>query len=108
MVTETEIPTKTENSVKTKVKSHINEPSKYKVIFLNDDKTTVEFVVESLVDIFNYQFENATHKAAEIHQAGSSVVAVYTYELAEQKGIEVTLAARASGFPLQVRIEAEE
>jgi ATP-dependent Clp protease adapter protein ClpS len=43
----------------------------------------------------------------EIHEAGSSVVAVLPYEIAEQKGIEVTMEARTEGFPLQVKIEAE-
>jgi len=107
MTTETDIPTKTDNLVKTRVKSHLKEPPKYKVIFINDDKTTMEFVVDSLIEIFNYDHDRAMSKTQEIHQDGSSVVAIYTYEIAEQKGIEVTLAARASGFPLQVKIEED-
>jgi ATP-dependent Clp protease adapter protein ClpS len=42
-----------------------------------------------------------------IHDQGSAVVAVLPYEIAEQKGIEVTLDARSQGFPLQVKVEAE-
>jgi ATP-dependent Clp protease adapter protein ClpS len=42
-----------------------------------------------------------------IHEQGSAVVAVLPYEIAEQKGIEVTLDARQEGFPLQVKIESE-
>jgi ATP-dependent Clp protease adapter protein ClpS len=42
-----------------------------------------------------------------IHQLGSAVVAILPYEIAEQKGIEVTISARAQGYPLQIKIEAE-
>ena len=99
---------KTDDTVKTRIKSHLKEPPRYRVIYMNDDKTTVEFVIETLIDIFNYDDDRAIEKTKEIHDQGSSVVAVYSYELAEQKGIEVTLLARSSGYPLQVRIEAEE
>lgn len=99
---------KADDTVKTRIKSHLKEPPRYRVIYMNDDKTTVEFVIETLIDIFNYNDDRAIEKTKEIHDQGSSVVAVYSYELAEQKGIEVTLLARSSGYPLQVRIEAEE
>lgn len=108
MTVETDTPTKTQDAVKTRIKSHVKEPPRYRVVYINDDKTTMEFVVESLIEVFNYDQERAVQKTNEIHEQGSSVVAIYSYELAEQKGIEVTLAARSQGFPLQVRIEPEE
>lgn len=108
MTVETDTPTKVNDAVKTRIKSHIKEPPRYRVIFMNDDKTTMEFVVESLVEFFNYTEDGAMVKTGEIHEQGSSIVAVYSYELAEQKGIEVTLAARTQGYPLQVRIEPEQ
>ena len=43
----------------------------------------------------------------DIHNAGSAVVAVLPYEIAEQKGIEVTVSARSRGYPLQVKVEAD-
>ena len=43
----------------------------------------------------------------KVHEEGSAVVAVFPYEIAEQKGIEVTLLARNNGFPLQVKIEQD-
>lgn len=108
MTNEIDVPIKPEDSVRAKIKTHIKEPPKYKVIFMNDDKTTMEFVVESLVEIFNYEETDAIEKTKEIHENGSSIVGIYSYEIAEQKGIEVTLLARSRGFPLQVRIEAEQ
>ena len=79
----------------------------FKVIYLNDNQTSMEFVIESLIDFFNYSTETAVKITEDIHHEGSAVVAVLPYEIAEQKGIEVTLDARSQGYPLQVKIEAE-
>jgi ATP-dependent Clp protease adaptor protein ClpS len=108
MTTEIDQDTKIDSAVKTRIKSGVKEPPRYRVIYINDDKTTMEFVIESLMEYFNYNEERAMDKTHEIHDEGSAVVAVYSYEIAEQKGIEVTLAARSQGFPLQIRIEPEQ
>ena len=86
----------------------LTEPPLYKVIYMNDDQTTMDFVVRSLIDHFNYTIETSENITTSIHEDGSAVVAVLPYEIAEQKGIEVTLDARSEGFPLQVKIEASE
>lgn len=83
------------------------EPPLFKIIYINDEVTTVDFVVNTLIDYFNYNANTATDITYDIHEKGSAVVAVLPYEIAEQKGIEVTLEARAQGFPLQVKVEAE-
>ena len=67
----------------------------------------MEFVVESLKNIFHYAEESAHALCLRIHEEGSAVVATLPYEMAEQKGIEVTLLARTNGYPLQVKIESE-
>jgi ATP-dependent Clp protease adaptor protein ClpS len=85
----------------------VKEPPKYKVIYVNDDVTTMEFVVETLLEIFSYYDQEAIDKAMEINDNGFGVIAVLPYEIAEQKGIEVTLLARSNSFPLQVRIEPD-
>ena len=54
-----------------------------------------------------YSPENAEDITHKIHDEGSAVVAIYPYEIAEQKGVEVTVLARSRGFPLQVKIEKE-
>ena len=98
---------KTETIVKIKPNLSLAEPPLYKIIYINDEVTTMEFVVSSLVDYFNYKDDTAVNITHDIHQAGSAVVAVLPYEIAEQKGVEVTLDARSHGFPLQIKIEAE-
>jgi ATP-dependent Clp protease adaptor protein ClpS len=96
--------------IRQKIKPSITlqEPPLFKIIYINDDVTSMEFVVESLISYFDYNAETATVITTNIHEQGSAVVAVLPYEIAEQKGIEVTLDARAKGYPLQVKVEAEK
>lgn len=89
------------------VQHDLKEPSMFKLIYLNDNQTAMEFVIESLVDIFDYNPVTAEKITMDIHEEGSAVVAVLPYEIAEQKGVEVTVAARSSGYPLQVKLEED-
>jgi ATP-dependent Clp protease adaptor protein ClpS len=94
---------------KSKIKPNVSlqEPPLFRIIYINDDQTSMEFVIESLVEYFNYNPDTATQITKDIHEQGSAIVAVLPYEIAEQKGIEVTLDARAQGYPLQIKVEAE-
>ena len=74
---------------------------------MNDEVTSMNFVVNSLIGYFNYNQDTATSLTENIHEQGSAIVAVLPYEIAEQRGIEVTLDARSQGFPLQVKVEAD-
>jgi ATP-dependent Clp protease adaptor protein ClpS len=89
------------------VNQEIKEPPLFKVIYLNDDGTTMEFVVESLISFFDYTSDTAVKITQDIHEIGSAVVAVLPYEIAEQKGIEVSMAARSVNMPLKIQIEPE-
>ena len=90
-----------------KMKIKQKKPKKYKVVFLNDDTTPMEFVVRVLMEIFKHSADTAEKITMTIHNECSGVVGVFNYEIAEQKSIETTNAARSSGFQLQVRIEEE-
>lgn len=98
----------TESKVKIKPNLALAEPPMFNVIYMNDDKTTMDFVVNSLITYFDYTNETAENITVGIHEKGSAVVAVLPYEIAEQKGIEVTLDARSQGYPLLVKIEADD
>jgi len=89
------------------INQELKEPPMFKVIYLNDNQTTVEFVVETLLNFFDYNPDTAFKITQDIHETGSAVVAVLPYEVAEQKGIEVTVHARTNNFPLQVKLEPE-
>lgn len=95
--------TETKTVEKTKIK--IKEPSLYKVIFLNDNKTPMDFVVSLLVELFKHSETTAVALTMKIHEEGSGVVGVYSYEVAEQKSTEATSLCRDNGFPLRIRIE---
>jgi ATP-dependent Clp protease adaptor protein ClpS len=97
----------TEMNSKIKPNTGLKEPPLFKIIYMNDDVTSMEFVVTSLIEYFKYNPDTASVITQNIHEKGSAVVDVLPYELAEQKGIEVTLDARSQGFPLQVKVEAE-
>lgn len=98
---------KTEIKAKIKPNLALAEPPLFKVIYVNDEVTTMTFVVETLIDYFNYNEDTAAGITKSIHETGSAVVAILPYEIAEQRGIEVTISARAQSFPLQVRVEAD-
>jgi ATP-dependent Clp protease adaptor protein ClpS len=89
------------------VNQAIKEPPMFKVIYLNDNQTSMEFVIESLVDFFDYTPLTAHEITVDIHESGAATVAVLPYELAEQKGTEVTMAARREQYPLQIKLEPE-
>lgn len=90
-----------------KIKIKITEPDRYSVVFLNDDLTPMDFVIDVLVNVFKHTHDTAKNLTMQIHEDGSAVVGVYTFEIAEQKGVEATTLSRASGFPLQIKVEKE-
>ena len=90
---------------KTKATSTLQEPGMYKVLFLNDDVTPMDFVIQVLVEFFKHNSERASSIMQQIHNNGSGVAGIYTYEIAEQKGVETTVFARENGYPLQIKIE---
>ena len=65
-------------------------------------------MVESLIIVFKHDRHVAEELTQQIHQEDSAVVAVLPYEIAEQKGIEVSVMAKRNGFPLVVKLEADE
>ena len=90
-----------------KIKQKIQEPNKWKVVFLNDDSTPMEFVIGLLTEIFKHTQETAKNITMQIHNEGSGIAGVYTFEIAEIKAVETTTLARANGFPLQIKMEEE-
>ena len=92
---------------KIKPNEAIKEPPMFRVIYINDNQTTMEFVVESLIEFFDYTAETAEQITIDIHETGSAVVAVLPHEIAEQKGTEVLMSARAQNYPLQIKLEPE-
>jgi ATP-dependent Clp protease adaptor protein ClpS len=98
----------TEAITKEQIFVQIAPPSLYKVIFLNDNTTPMEHVIELLITIFGHNQTSATDVTLEIHNTGSGVAGVYSFEIAEQKTLEATTFSRNNNYPLRIKVEREE
>ena len=96
-----------EESVDAKSDVELDEPPMYKVMLLNDDYTTMDFVVEVLVYVFKKPPEEATLIMLNVHRKGVGVCGTYPYEIAETKVNLVENLARENGFPLKCIMERE-
>jgi len=88
-----------------KPQSVTKRPQLYHVVLINDDYTTMEFVVRTLEEIFDKGPAEAYRIMMEVHTAGRGVCGAYTYEVAETKVAAVHDTARAEGYPLRAGIE---
>ncbi len=91
----------------TQTELNIDTPKMYKVIMLNDDYTTMDFVVDVLMQIFHKTYEEAVDIMITIHKAGQGLCGLYSYEIAEAKVVQVKKMARKNSFPLRVIMEEE-
>ena len=87
--------------------TQVKEPNKYKVLLLNDDYSTMDFVIEVLVNIFKKTNDEATQIMLIIHQKGKAVCGIYTHEIAATKVAQVRANARKAQFPLKAILEEE-
>lgn len=85
----------------------LNVPSNYAVVLLNDDRTPMDFVVQILEQVFHLDRDKSVNVMLKIHEEGEGVAGIYTFEIAEQKGLETTVLARSEGFPLKVRLDPQ-
>jgi len=79
----------------------------YKVLMHNDNKTTMQFVVDTLRTIFCKEEEEAYKIMMEIHTKGIGLAGVYILEHAEMKIEQTHSKARARGFPLALTMEPD-
>lgn len=91
--------------IDTKKETKIFTPSPYNVLLHNDDKTTMDFVVDVLVQIFDKSFDDAVKVMLKIHNEGVAICGSYTKEIALTKQHHTINAARAAGFPLRCTVE---
>jgi ATP-dependent Clp protease adaptor protein ClpS len=91
----------------TKKDEKISTPRLYKVIILNDDYTTMDFVVEILIKIFRKTLEKSNEIMLNVHRKGKGICGMYTREIAETKIETVHTLAQAQGFPLKCIMEKE-
>jgi len=97
----------TDIQLEEKLKIKVSEPKNWKVILLNDDSTPMEFVISLLIEIFKHTHETSQGIMMQVHETGSGIAGVYSFEIAEAKAVEATNQARANGYPLQIKLEEE-
>src|SRR5512141_676306 len=90
-----------------RTRQQTKKPELFKVLLLNDDYTTMEFVVEILESIFHKQPAEAFRIMMAVHTQGKGLCGVYPHEVAETKVSTVEDRARENGFPLRAAMEPE-
>ena len=85
----------------------LEEPKKYKVLLLNDDFSTMDFVIEILTNVFRKSLEESETIMLNIHNNGKEICGVYTKEIAFTKVAQVKSMARKAKFPLKAIAEEE-
>ncbi|MGL4797920.1 MAG: ATP-dependent Clp protease adaptor ClpS [Cellulosilyticaceae bacterium] len=92
-------------SIQSKNKVKVKKPKLYHVVMHNDDFTTMEFVIEVLVTLFNKKTEEAYTIMLDVHKKGKGVAGVYPYDLAITKANRAMDMAREEGFPFKMTVE---
>jgi len=85
----------------------LKRPPLYRVLLLNDDYTTMEFVVKVLQAIFHHSEEKAEQIMLHVHQRGAGICGIYTREIAESKVEQVIQYAQQNQHPLQCTMEPD-
>jgi len=88
-----------------KKREKLKEPEDYRVVLLNDNYTTMDFVVEVIMMVFHKDQENATRIMLDVHKKGRGIVGMYPYDIAQTKANHVHVLARQYEFPLKCIIE---
>jgi ATP-dependent Clp protease adaptor protein ClpS len=88
-----------------KNREKLKEPEDLRVVLLNDNYTTMEFVVEILITIFHKSESEANRIMLDVHRKGKGLVGMYSWDIAQTKISEVHAMARKNDFPLKCIVE---
>lgn len=91
--------------VKQKDKVKIKKPKDYKVVMYNDDYTSMEFVIDILVSIFNKKLMEAEKIMLDVHEKGKGIAGIYSYDIAITKVSTAMAMAKEQGFPFKLTVE---
>jgi len=94
-----------DSSILSEEEENVKEPKLYKVLLHNDNYTTMDFVVQILVNIFHKHYVEAFYIMLNVHHNGIGVAGLYTHEVAETKIIQVRELAQQNEFPLRCSME---
>jgi ATP-dependent Clp protease adaptor protein ClpS len=95
------------DAVLERTRQQTQEPKLFKVILLNDDYTTMEFVVLVLEQVFHKTPAEAFRVMMHVHTQGKGLCGLYPHDIAETKIATVHEMAQEHGFPLRADMEPE-
>jgi ATP-dependent Clp protease adaptor protein ClpS len=94
-----------ETALATESEERLERPRRFRVLLLNDDYTTMEFVVMILMNVFHHPEARAVEIMLHVHHHGVGVAGVYPHQVAETKVVQVSELARSHEFPLRCTME---
>lgn len=94
-----------ENKLSPETLTNLKRPKMYYVILHNDDYTTMEFVTELLIKVFNKPSADAANIMMSVHKSGSGIAGKYTYDIAVTKKLISDNLSEEHGFPLKITID---
>jgi ATP-dependent Clp protease adaptor protein ClpS len=94
-----------EGEVLTRTAEEPKEPDEYRVLLINDDFTTMEFVVTVIMTVFHKSLPDSTRIMLDVHKKGKGTVGIYSFDIAVTKINQVHQLARQNGFPLKCTME---
>jgi ATP-dependent Clp protease adaptor protein ClpS len=100
--------TEGQDDLAAKERQTTRRPRLFRVLLHNDDYTTMEFVIEVLMEFFHKSRTEATQIMLHVHTKGRGVGGIYTREVAETKVVQVTDRARENGHPLLCTMEPDD
>jgi ATP-dependent Clp protease adaptor protein ClpS len=95
----------TGDSVKERTTTKQEPPPLFHVVLLNDDYSTMQFVIEILETVFQKSPAEAYRTMMQVHLNGRGIAGTYPWEVAETKADKVAALAHAAGYPLRATIE---
>ena len=98
---------KNDESLELESEESLSFLKRYKVVLLNDDFTSMDFVVEILMELFSHPLDSAINIMLSVHRDGRGICGVYTYEVAETKISQVKERAKENEYPLKAIMEEE-
>lgn len=94
-------------NIENDTKFELKKPKLYQVLLLNDEITSMDFVVQILIDIFHHDTTEAINLMLKIHNEGKAVCGIYNYEIATTKANEVAIASKNANYPLQTMLQED-
>lgn len=95
----------TDGEILERTRQKTKKPELYKVVLLNDDYTTMDFVIQVLEDVFQKPPAEAYRIMMHVHVQGRGIAGVYPWEIAETKADTVAALAKDAQYPLRAAVE---